>query len=135
MGSLGRLGGLCHCPGILLAFPKEEGDSCGLSRGSDLSGTALEAVAEGDSLGPRVVAPVGVPVSLLVSLVGDRDTMMYFWMLLVAVALGTMGTADTSLTTGWTLGTMVMPGPGEVAMGTGLVLKVITCGAGRQRGA
>ena len=53
---------------------------------------------------------MGVPVSPLVSLVGDRDTTLYFWMLPVTVALGTMGATDTGLTTGWTLGTVVLPG-------------------------
>ena len=48
-------------------------------------------------------------------------------MLLVTVAVGTVGTADTSLTTGWTLGTVVVPG--EVAVSTGLGLKMITWGA------
>ena len=76
---------------------------------------------------------MGVPVSRLMSLVGGRDTTMYFWMLPVIVALGTVVTADTSLPTGWTLGTVVVPG--EVAVGTRLGLKVITWGAGGQRGA
>ena len=117
MGSLHRLGGLCHCPGILLAFPKEEGGSCGLSPGSDVGGDSTGGGGRGGSLGAGVVAPVGVPVSPLVSLVGDRDTTLHFWTLPVTVALGTVGTADTSLTTGWTLGTVVVPG--EVAHGHG----------------
>lgn len=57
--------------------------------------------------------------------VGGRDTTMYFWTLPVTVALGAVGAAETSLTTGWTLGTVVVTG--EVAVGAGLVLKVMTC--------
>lgn len=51
---------------------------------------------------------------------------MYFWTLPVTVALGAVGAAETSLTTGWTLGTVVVTG--EVAVGAGLVLKVMTWG-------
>ena len=58
--------------------------------------------------------------------VGGRDTTMYFWTLPVTVALGAVGAAETSLTTGWTLGTVVVTG--EVAVGAGLVLKVMTWG-------
>lgn len=50
---------------------------------------------------------------------------MYFWTLPVTVALGAVGAAETSLTTGWALGTLVVTG--EVAVGAGLVLKVMTC--------
>lgn len=132
-------GDCATAPGVPLALPKDGGGGWGLSPGSDLGvtaeGTAAagDVVAEGDSWGPGVVAPVGVPVPPLLSPVGGRDTTMYFWTLPVTVALGTVGAADTSFTTGWTLGTVVVTG--EVAVGAGLVLKVITCGAGGQRGA
>ncbi|XP_041323262.1 SH3 domain-containing protein C23A1.17-like, partial [Pyrgilauda ruficollis] len=136
------------CPGVPLPLPAGTAlpaGPWGLSPASALGAAAAVAaatgeppVALGDSCGAGPgggVAVVAVPPPLVSPpAAGGRDTTMYFCTVpvtavapLVAAPLAALGTAgDTSLTSGCTLGTVVVTG--EVAVGAGDVLSVITWG-------